>query len=71
MTIRPGYFGILPEIRLLFRINVFPDFVPVFGRVRKIAKATISSVMFVCPFVRLSIWNDSATIESLYIKFDI
>ena len=70
MNIGSGYLGILPEILLLFRINFVPDFVPVFGRVPKIAEATISFVMFFCPFVRLSIWNDSPPIEGLYIKFD-
>ena len=34
-------------------------------------KATVSFVMFVCPSIRLSAWNNSAPTKWIFIQYDI
>jgi len=53
----------------VFLLSMIVSFL--FSRFRKIAKATIRSVMFVCPSVRLSAWKNLAHTEHIFIKFDI
>jgi len=43
----------------------------VVGRVREIAKVTVSFVMPVCSSAHPSTWNDSAPTKRIFLKFDI